>query len=154
MLVNSPEPSRKTQHLSSDIRFSTLWHVWPAKAQTSLRICTVWSEPLLVAWIFYECKPTDWTAFGVSQFKRRLHRLVWVYSCQNTTLLEIICHGSLSASTGSSIIAVLNNRLKTFSFLYNALLHFSLHWYSAYSPKLRQQKLVASDQYILMHKVA
>ena len=25
-----------------------------AKAQTSLRIRAVWSEPLLVAWIFYE----------------------------------------------------------------------------------------------------
>ena len=29
------------------------WH--EAKPQISLRICTVWSEPLLVAWIFYEC---------------------------------------------------------------------------------------------------
>ena len=26
-----------------------------SKAQTSLRIGTVWSEPLLVAWTFYEC---------------------------------------------------------------------------------------------------
>ena len=25
---------------------------------------------------------------------RRLHRLVWVYNCQNATLLEIKCHGS------------------------------------------------------------
>ena len=32
--------------------------------------------------------------FGVSKLKRRLHRLVWVYSCQNATLLEITCHGS------------------------------------------------------------
>ena len=30
------------------------WYVRPAKAQTSLRICAVWSEPLLVPWIFYE----------------------------------------------------------------------------------------------------
>ena len=29
--------------------------VKPGKAQTSLPICTVWSEPLLVAWLFYEC---------------------------------------------------------------------------------------------------
>ena len=28
------------------------------------------------------------------QLKRRLHRLVWVYTCQNATLLEITCHGS------------------------------------------------------------
>ena len=34
---------------------TTMWHVWPAKAQISLRICAVWPEPLLVAWIFYEC---------------------------------------------------------------------------------------------------
>ena len=26
--------------------------------------------------------------------KRRLNRLVWVYTCQNATLLEIRCHGS------------------------------------------------------------
>ena len=32
-----------------------MWYVQPAKAQISLRICTVWSEPLLVALIFYEC---------------------------------------------------------------------------------------------------
>ena len=30
-------------------------YVRPAKAQTSLRIRAVWSEPLLVTWIFYEC---------------------------------------------------------------------------------------------------
>ena len=29
--------------------------VWPAKAQTSLRIRAVWSEPLLIACIFYDC---------------------------------------------------------------------------------------------------
>ena len=33
----------------------TMWYVRPAKPQISLRICTVCSEPLLVAWIFYEC---------------------------------------------------------------------------------------------------
>ena len=27
-------------------------------------------------------------------FNRRLHRLVWVYTCQNSTLLEIKYHGS------------------------------------------------------------
>ena len=29
-------------------------YVQPAKTQISLRIHAVWSEPLLVAWIFYE----------------------------------------------------------------------------------------------------
>ena len=28
------------------------------------------------------------------KLKRRLHRLLWVYTCQNATLLEITCHGS------------------------------------------------------------
>ena len=32
--------------------------------------------------------------FLVSKLKRMLHTLVWVYTCQNTTLLEISCHGS------------------------------------------------------------
>ena len=38
------------------MRFPTIWYVRPAKAQTSLRICAVCSEPLLVACIFYDCK--------------------------------------------------------------------------------------------------
>ena len=80
------------------MRFPTMWYVRPAKAQTSLRIRAVWSEPLLVAWIFYDFQATGLTPFGVSKLtcKRRLHRLVWVYSmtCQNTTLLEITCCGS------------------------------------------------------------
>ena len=33
--------------------------------------------------------------FGVSKFKSRLHMLVWVYTCQNATLLEITCRGSI-----------------------------------------------------------
>ena len=41
-------------HLSRDMRFPTMWYVRPAKPQTSLRIRAVWSEPLLVYWIFYE----------------------------------------------------------------------------------------------------
>ena len=47
---------------------------------------TVWSEPLLVIWIFYNPKATGRTSFGASK-KRGLHRLVWVYICQNATLL-------------------------------------------------------------------
>ena len=66
-----------------------MWYVGPAKAQISLRIHAVWSEPLLVAWIFYDCYASDW--FGVSKLKRRLHKLVWDFTCQNATLLEITC---------------------------------------------------------------
>ena len=41
--------------MSRGMGFPSMWHVRPAKPQISLRIRTVWSEPLLVAWIFYEC---------------------------------------------------------------------------------------------------
>ena len=39
----------------------TMWYMGPAKAQTSLLICAVWSEPLQVAWIFYEYQAIDQT---------------------------------------------------------------------------------------------
>ena len=70
--------------------FPSMWYVRPANPQISLRIRAVWSEPLLVAWVFYDCLATDWTPSGVSKLKRRLHRLVWVYVFQNATLLENI----------------------------------------------------------------
>ena len=39
----------------NQMSFSIMWYVRPAKAQTSLLIRAVWSEHLLVAWIFYDC---------------------------------------------------------------------------------------------------
>ena len=75
--------------MSQCMRFPTMLYVRPATPQISASICAVWLEPLLVVWVFYDCKATDWTPFGVSKLKRRLQRLVWVY-----TLLEILCHGS------------------------------------------------------------
>ena len=42
--------------------FPTIWYVWAAKPQISLRIRAVWSEPLLVDWIFYDCQATDRTS--------------------------------------------------------------------------------------------
>ena len=48
------------------VGFPTMWYVRPAKPQISLRICAVWSERLLVTWIFYDCLATDQTSFGVS----------------------------------------------------------------------------------------
>ena len=80
--------------MSHDMRFPTMWFVRPAKPQISLRIRAVWSEPLLVAWIFHDCWATDWTPFEVSKLNRRLHRLVCVYTCQNLSLLEITYRGS------------------------------------------------------------
>ena len=46
--------NKMLKQIRRDMRFPTMWYVQPAKAQTSLRILAVWSEPLLVAWIFYE----------------------------------------------------------------------------------------------------
>ena len=48
-------------HLSLDMRFPTMWYVRLANSQIRLHIRAVWSEPLLVAWIFYDCYATDWT---------------------------------------------------------------------------------------------
>ena len=50
-----PDISGTYLQMSRDMRFPTMWYVRPTKPQTSLRIRAVWSEPLLVAWIFYEC---------------------------------------------------------------------------------------------------
>ena len=69
----------KNKQLSSNMRFPIMSDVRPAKPQTSMLICAVWSEPLLVARIFYDCKATDWTSFWVCKLKLRLHRLVWVH---------------------------------------------------------------------------
>ena len=88
-------PMSQTKHLSRCMIFPTMWYVRPAKPQISLRIHAVWSEPLLVAWVFFDCKATDWTPFRVSKLKPRLKRIVGVYTCQNVKLLEISCRGSL-----------------------------------------------------------
>ena len=72
-------------HMSRGMRFPTMWYV---------QICPVWSEPLLVPWIFYDRLANDWTSFGISKLNRRFHMLIWVYTCQNATLLEITCCGS------------------------------------------------------------
>ena len=77
-----------TNKLSHGVRFPTMWYVRPAKTQISLHIWAVWPELWLVTWKFYACYATDWTKFGVSKLKRRLHSLIWVYTCQNAILLK------------------------------------------------------------------
>ena len=86
---------RHPKNMSRYMRLPTMWYVLSAKAQISLLLRTVWSEPLLVDWIFCDCKATDWTQFAVSKLNRRRQRLVWVYTCQNFTLLEITCCDSI-----------------------------------------------------------
>ena len=52
-----------------------MWYVWPANAQTCLRIRAVWSETLL-ALIFYECLSYWPNIIWSRKLKRWLHRLV------------------------------------------------------------------------------
>ena len=61
--------------LRRNMRCPTMWYVRPAIPQISMYKRTVWCEPLLVVWIFYGCKATDWTSFWVeaSQARLRLH---------------------------------------------------------------------------------
>ena len=82
-------------NLSQCMRFPAMWYLRPAKPQISLLRRAVWSEPLLVTWVFYDCQATNWTPFGVSKLKRWLQRLVWVYTCQKVKLLELSCRGSI-----------------------------------------------------------
>ena len=90
----SPDSFQPQHEIFYNVVFATSKR--QAKPQISLRICAEWAEPLLVAWIFYEYLATDWTSLRVSRLKRRLHRLVWVYTCQNATLLKITCCSSFS----------------------------------------------------------
>ena len=98
--INTTLTNWLIRYLSRDMKFPTIRYVRQAQPQISLRIRAVWSVSLLVAWIFYECLATDWTPFGVTKLKRRLHRLLWVYNCQNTTMLEITCRGSFVLCCG------------------------------------------------------
>ena len=115
---------QKLSYMSRDLRFPAMWYVRPTKAQIGLRIRAVWPEPLLVAWIFYDCKATDRISFGVPKFKKRLHRIVWVYTCQNATLLEITCYGSIThlkyAHTKSNCASAINAK-KSWSGPYTVL---------------------------------
>ena len=131
--------------MSQCMRFPTVWRVRPAKAQISLRIRAVWSEPLRVAWIFHECPATDQASFGVCKLKRRLRRLVWVYTFQNATLLEITCHVSMGGSSQFSPLTTLSEQLGPNSwvssvfipaFIANIGKHFFLKYDSEYSKSI------------------
>ena len=72
------------------MRFPTIWYVRPGMAQTSLRIQQ--TDQSLCWSLKYSMTVKLLTE---PKLKRRLHRLVWIYTCQNTTLLEIMCLGSI-----------------------------------------------------------
>ena len=50
-------------------------------------------------------RATDRTAFGVSKLKKRLHRLVCVYSCQNITLPGRVAQSVTCLATDACLIA-------------------------------------------------
>ena len=60
----------------------------PAHTRSLIR---AFASRLSILWLY----TTDWTSFVVSKLKRRLQMLFRVYICQNATLLETSCHGSL-----------------------------------------------------------
>ena len=63
--------------------------------QQRLSLIRAFANRLNILWVLSYW----WTSFGVSKLKRSLHRLVWVYTCQNATLLEITCRGSFLFNT-------------------------------------------------------
>ena len=78
--------------MSCHMRFPTMWYVRPIKPQISLRIRAVWSEPLLVASIFYERWAIDWASFGDPKLKRMLHRLLSKCHIVGTNMLWLKCY--------------------------------------------------------------
>ena len=60
----------------------------PAHTRSLIR---AFASRLYILWLFSYWR----TTFGVSQLNRKPHWLVWVYSCQNTTLLESTCRDSI-----------------------------------------------------------
>ena len=87
----------------------SMWHVRLAKAHISLCIHAVWSEPYLFAWTFYRSSATHRLRTWVAKLKERLHKLIWVYTVQHGTLLEIsgddnyILSGKLSGQSSELI---------------------------------------------------
>ena len=56
------------------------------------RLIRAFISRLIILWLL-----SYWpNIIEVSKLKRKLHMLVWVYTCENTKLLEITCHGSLN----------------------------------------------------------
>ena len=60
----------------------------PAHSRSLIR---AFASRLNILWLLSYWPNMIWS----SKPKRRLHRLVWVFTCQNATLLETTCHGSL-----------------------------------------------------------
>ena len=120
--------------LSRAMELQTMWNVRSTKPQISLRICAVWSEPLLVAWILYEYKATDRTSFGVFKLKRRLHRFVWIYSCQSVTLLEM-SHVTALLLVGQICEKIVHFMIKAWNLVHGQNSNYQNFWGSVPSQK-------------------
>ena len=84
--------------LSPYMRFPTMWYVQLAKPQFQ----PAHTQSLIRAFASHlNIETTDSTPFGVSKLKKRLHRLVLVYTCQIATLLEITCGASFIKTTSA-----------------------------------------------------
>ena len=75
----------------------------PAHTRSLIR---AFGSRLNIIWLLSYC---HWTSCGVSKLKMRMHRLVWVYNCQNATLLE----SHVSAHITSYMLANSVNRTNT-----------------------------------------
>ena len=91
--INRLTPSK--YHMGRDMRFPTMWYVRPAKAQTGMRMRTVWDQS--------HCKSLEYslTVNLLTKFHLELLSLTTM-GCtgssestlvKNVTLLEITCHG-------------------------------------------------------------
>ena len=78
----------------------------------SICVCAACLEPLLVVKYSITVKLLTEHHLEFLNFKRRLQRLARVYTCQNATLLEITCRGSIMADAFINLVEYLRQAHK------------------------------------------
>ena len=73
------------------IIINELWHEISSNVVYTCSLIWAFACRLNIPWLLSYWLNTIW----VSKLKRGLHRLNWVDTCQNATLVEITCHGSI-----------------------------------------------------------
>ena len=73
--------------------------------------------------------------FGVSKLKGRRYMLVWVYSCQNATLLEISCRSSNCVLTSVAVNALYLLLTVPWVGLWSAIVAFPRHAHLLFNPQ-------------------
>ena len=89
-------------HMSSLTTKPTKWHVRPAKTQTSLGICQVWSESSLSAWRKLGSLSTHWAHSKDSDQTGWMPRLIWVFAGCTVILLVLSRSGLGHFSCGTT----------------------------------------------------